>query len=185
MAGATLAVILGFDTNLSVIISAVIAVGYTLWGGLYSVAYTDVVQLFCMFFGLVCVYITTEHTTEDLSDQITYRHIRCSLLSGARSFIAFIGSHYNCLTFVRLSSICRCGSFWATHQWGTCGTRLGRAPSRPTRASRSPVGAGACHSPTTATGRTACCCSSSEASSGRYTYTTVLNSKYIRPNTPH
>ena len=55
IAGATLAVILGFDTNLSVIISAVIAVGYTLWGGLYSVAYTDVVQLFCMFFGLVCV----------------------------------------------------------------------------------------------------------------------------------
>ena len=43
--GATLAVILDINITLSVIVSAVIAVGYTLFGGLYSVAYTDVVQL--------------------------------------------------------------------------------------------------------------------------------------------
>ncbi|KAK5984522.1 High-affinity choline transporter [Trichostrongylus colubriformis] len=50
--GATLSVILQIDMNLSVIISALIAVFYTFTGGLYAVAYTDVVQLFCIFVGL-------------------------------------------------------------------------------------------------------------------------------------
>jgi len=39
--------------TLSVVISALIAVFYTFTGGLYAVAYTDVVQLFCIFIGLV------------------------------------------------------------------------------------------------------------------------------------
>lgn len=39
--------------DISVILSAAIAVGYTFVGGLYAVAYTDVVQLFCIFIGLV------------------------------------------------------------------------------------------------------------------------------------
>lgn len=51
--GATLSVIVDIDINMSVIISAMIAIFYTLVGGLYSVAYTDVVQLFCIFLGLV------------------------------------------------------------------------------------------------------------------------------------
>ncbi|XP_076602323.1 high-affinity choline transporter 1-like [Chaetodon auriga] len=50
--GATLSVIVDIDINLSVVISALIATFYTLVGGLYSVAYTDVVQLFCIFVGL-------------------------------------------------------------------------------------------------------------------------------------
>ncbi|KAF4086683.1 hypothetical protein AMELA_G00087150 [Ameiurus melas] len=50
--GATLSVIVDININLSVIISALIAIFYTLVGGLYSVAYTDVVQLFCIFIGL-------------------------------------------------------------------------------------------------------------------------------------
>ena len=50
--GATLTVILKLDMNLSVIVSACIAVGYTFFGGLYSVAYTDVVQLGCIGVGL-------------------------------------------------------------------------------------------------------------------------------------
>jgi len=50
--GATLSVILKIDMTLAVIISAGIAVGYTFFGGLYSVAYTDVVQLFCIALGL-------------------------------------------------------------------------------------------------------------------------------------
>ncbi|XP_069747247.1 high-affinity choline transporter 1 [Narcine bancroftii] len=50
--GATLSVIVDININISVVISAVIAVLYTLIGGLYSVAYTDVVQLFCIFLGL-------------------------------------------------------------------------------------------------------------------------------------
>ncbi|KAK6170129.1 hypothetical protein SNE40_018598 [Patella caerulea] len=50
--GNTLAVILDLDTNIAIIVSAIIAVLYTILGGLYSVAYTDVVQLICMFIGL-------------------------------------------------------------------------------------------------------------------------------------
>lgn len=52
-AGATLSVIVDININMSVVISAMIAIFYTLVGGLYSVAYTDVVQLFCIFVGLV------------------------------------------------------------------------------------------------------------------------------------
>lgn len=51
--GATISVIIDVDVNVSVIVSALIAILYTLVGGLYSVAYTDVVQLFCIFIGLV------------------------------------------------------------------------------------------------------------------------------------
>ncbi|XP_011688753.1 PREDICTED: high-affinity choline transporter 1 [Wasmannia auropunctata] len=54
--GATLAVIIDMDQGTSVILSACIAVFYTLFGGLYSVAYTDVIQLFCIFIGLwMCI----------------------------------------------------------------------------------------------------------------------------------
>lgn len=51
--GATISVIIDINVNISVIVSALIATMYTLVGGLYSVAYTDVVQLFCIFLGLV------------------------------------------------------------------------------------------------------------------------------------
>ena len=52
-AGATISVITRASVHMSVIVSALIATLYTLVGGLYSVAYTDVVQLFCIFVGLV------------------------------------------------------------------------------------------------------------------------------------
>lgn len=51
--GSTLSVILGLDNTIAVVISAAVAMLYTLFGGLYSVAYTDVVQLFCIAIGLV------------------------------------------------------------------------------------------------------------------------------------
>ncbi|CAN7940608.1 unnamed protein product, partial [Ixodes hexagonus] len=50
--GATVGVIIDVDRSTSIIVSACIAVFYTFLGGLYSVAYTDVAQLFCIFFGL-------------------------------------------------------------------------------------------------------------------------------------
>ncbi|KAH8025101.1 hypothetical protein MRX96_020469 [Rhipicephalus microplus] len=50
--GATVEVILEFERRESVIASACIALFYTFTGGLYSVAYTDVVQLVAIFFGL-------------------------------------------------------------------------------------------------------------------------------------
>ena len=52
-AGSSLAVIIGLETWLAIIISAAIALSYTVLGGLYSVAYTDVIQLIFMFVGLV------------------------------------------------------------------------------------------------------------------------------------
>jgi len=52
---ASLTVIIDLDRNISVIVSALIAMGYTVIGGLYSVAYTDVVQLTCIFIGLVII----------------------------------------------------------------------------------------------------------------------------------
>ena len=51
--GATISVVIGLDRFTSVISSACIAIFYTLFGGLYSVAYTDVIQLICIFVGLV------------------------------------------------------------------------------------------------------------------------------------
>uniref|UniRef100_A0A183CC53 High-affinity choline transporter 1 n=1 Tax=Globodera pallida TaxID=36090 RepID=A0A183CC53_GLOPA len=67
--GATLSVILGMDITASVILSAFIASFYTFSGGLYAVAYTDVVQLFCIFIGLwVCVPAALlQDKTTDLS----------------------------------------------------------------------------------------------------------------------
>lgn len=51
--GGTLEVIAGFSRSVSVISSAGIATFYTLLGGFYSVAYTDVIQLVFMILGLV------------------------------------------------------------------------------------------------------------------------------------
>ncbi|RNA16032.1 High-affinity choline transporter 1 [Brachionus plicatilis] len=51
--GGTISVIMKLDNTTSIIISAIVVVVYTLFGGLYSVAYTDVVQLFCIFVGLI------------------------------------------------------------------------------------------------------------------------------------
>ncbi|VDD94504.1 unnamed protein product [Enterobius vermicularis] len=67
--GATLSVILQINMTASVIISALIAIFYTFTGGLYAVAYTDVVQLFCIFVGLwVCVPAALlQDKTKDIS----------------------------------------------------------------------------------------------------------------------
>lgn len=54
--GTTFATVLSFDLSASIIISAAVAIGYTMMGGLWSVAYTDVVQMLCMLVGL-CVAI--------------------------------------------------------------------------------------------------------------------------------
>lgn len=53
LAGATVTVILDVPYVYSVWISAAIAIIYTLLGGLYSVAYTDVIQLSLTFLSLV------------------------------------------------------------------------------------------------------------------------------------
>ncbi|XP_033119494.1 high-affinity choline transporter 1-like isoform X2 [Anneissia japonica] len=68
--GATVSVILEINLQIAVIISACIAVFYTLFGGLYSVAYTDVVQLICIFIGLwICLpFALTSEYVEPISE---------------------------------------------------------------------------------------------------------------------
>ncbi|XP_056265574.1 high-affinity choline transporter 1-like [Pseudoliparis swirei] len=50
--GSTMSVILDLPFTICIWISAVVAIIYTLMGGLYSVAYTDVIQLILMFISL-------------------------------------------------------------------------------------------------------------------------------------
>lgn len=54
--GTTFATVLDFDLTTSILISAAVAIGYTVIGGLWSVAWTDVAQLLCMLVGL-CIAI--------------------------------------------------------------------------------------------------------------------------------
>lgn len=51
-------VILDLSYVYSILISAVVAIIYTLLGGLYSVAYTDVIQLILIFISLVCMALS-------------------------------------------------------------------------------------------------------------------------------
>lgn len=55
LTGATMSVILDLPFGYTVWISAIVAIIYTLMGGLYSVAYTDVIQLALIVFSLVGV----------------------------------------------------------------------------------------------------------------------------------
>jgi len=62
--GTTLAVIIELPDVPTIIVSAAIAIGYTLFGGLYAVAYTDVVQLSLIIVGLFLALpfiVTNEH----------------------------------------------------------------------------------------------------------------------------
>ncbi|XP_048763871.1 high-affinity choline transporter 1-like [Ostrea edulis] len=67
--GSTLTVIVGLSHEVAIVVSACIAVFYTLFGGLYSVAYTDVVQLICIFIGLwLCIpFAMTNEFVENIS----------------------------------------------------------------------------------------------------------------------
>ncbi|XP_073330490.1 high affinity choline transporter 1-like isoform X1 [Pagrus major] len=67
--GGTMSVILDLSYVYSIIISSVVAIIYTLLGGLYSVAYTDVIQLILIFISLwVCVpFMMTNPHSLDIS----------------------------------------------------------------------------------------------------------------------
>ncbi|XP_041853383.1 high-affinity choline transporter 1-like [Melanotaenia boesemani] len=54
--GGTMNIILGLSSSLSIIISAAVSIIYTFLGGLYSVAYTDIIQLCFIFVSLwLCI----------------------------------------------------------------------------------------------------------------------------------
>ncbi|XP_041363770.1 high-affinity choline transporter 1-like [Gigantopelta aegis] len=66
--GSTIAIIVDWDQTMSVIVSACVAISYTVLGGLWSVAYTDVVQLLCIALGLFLAFpFALEHPAVDLS----------------------------------------------------------------------------------------------------------------------
>ncbi len=61
--GTAFATILGLDATTSVIVSAVVAITYTVMGGLWSVAYTDSLQLLCIAGGTcIALPFALEHT---------------------------------------------------------------------------------------------------------------------------
>jgi high affinity choline transporter 7 len=53
--GTTFSVIIGLETQAAIVVSALIAILYTTVGGLWSVAYTDIIQLGLLVFGLMLV----------------------------------------------------------------------------------------------------------------------------------
>ena len=75
------------DLRLSIIISAAIALLYTLLGGLYSVAYTDVVQLICIFVGLVRLKLSRQsiimsgYVTQSRHPEVPRLFLVCWLLA--------------------------------------------------------------------------------------------------------
>ena len=85
IAGASLTVIIGLQHTISVCISAAIAIFYTLLGGLYSVAFTDVIQLICIAFGLVSTQqVEIDMYLPALSHKCDLRHpISCVIRSTA------------------------------------------------------------------------------------------------------
>uniref|UniRef100_A0A8D0DLD6 High affinity choline transporter 1 n=1 Tax=Salvator merianae TaxID=96440 RepID=A0A8D0DLD6_SALMN len=67
--GATMKVILDIEGYLAIILSACIVILYTLLGGLYSVAYTDVIQMIFIMFSLwICTpFAITNSATKSIS----------------------------------------------------------------------------------------------------------------------
>ncbi|XP_018519915.1 high affinity choline transporter 1 [Lates calcarifer] len=54
--GGTMSIILGLSSALSIVISAAVSITYTFLGGLYSVAYTDIIQLSFIFVSMwLCI----------------------------------------------------------------------------------------------------------------------------------
>ncbi|XP_068183668.1 high-affinity choline transporter 1-like isoform X2 [Antennarius striatus] len=72
IAGGIMSVVLDLPFSLCIWISAAVAITYTLLGGLYSVAYTDVIQLVLIFIGLwVCVpFVLMNPHTLDISQTL-------------------------------------------------------------------------------------------------------------------
>lgn len=69
-----MSVILDFSYTVSIWISAAVAITYTLMGGLYSVAYTDVIQLVLIFVSLVSCPFYQERTS------FSQEHLNCDIV---------------------------------------------------------------------------------------------------------
>ncbi|XP_042352302.1 high affinity choline transporter 1-like [Plectropomus leopardus] len=70
--GGTMSIILGLSSALSIIISAAVSIIYTFLGGLYSVAYTDIIQLSFIFISLwLCIpFLVLSPAVTDISQNV-------------------------------------------------------------------------------------------------------------------
>ncbi|XP_068579722.1 high-affinity choline transporter 1-like [Cebidichthys violaceus] len=70
--GGTMSIILGLSSAISIIISAAVSIIYTFLGGLYSVAYTDIIQLSFIFVSLwLCIpFLILSPAVTDISHTI-------------------------------------------------------------------------------------------------------------------
>lgn len=75
--GVTMAVILELPFNICAWISAAVIIVYTLLGGLYSVAYTDVVQLVLIFISLVTSQTHTHNAPPQKKNKNSRVQNRC------------------------------------------------------------------------------------------------------------
>ena len=66
--GTSLSVIINLNVNTAILLSTSVAVIYTMFGQIVSVAYTDILQLVLVFFGLVCLitFINTSQQTQNI-----------------------------------------------------------------------------------------------------------------------
>jgi high affinity choline transporter 7 len=91
--GTTLGTILDIDFTTSILLSAAVAIGYTMMGGLRSVAYTDVLQLVFIVTGLGVAVVFAIHGSGGL-ETVLSRY--SSMFSGSNRFLppgsAFAGS---------------------------------------------------------------------------------------------
>ena len=62
--GTSLSVIINLNVTIAIVTSAVVALGYTMFGQVISVVYTDVVQLFFITIGLVCENIILYYSAD-------------------------------------------------------------------------------------------------------------------------
>ncbi|CAG05139.1 unnamed protein product, partial [Tetraodon nigroviridis] len=110
MTGAAMSVVLDFSFSTCVWISAAVTIIYTLLGGLFSVAYTDVVQLVLIFLGLwICVpFVLTNPHTLDIGQTLMNDTLNASWIGRpelkrawimADEFLFFTLSGLPCQTF--------------------------------------------------------------------------------------
>lgn len=76
-AGTSLMVILELDVRVSILVSATFAAAYTVVGGMYSVSYTDVLQLVCITLGLVSTTVNSRPFCLQQSDIRPIMQIIC------------------------------------------------------------------------------------------------------------
>ncbi|GAB7388164.1 sodium:solute symporter family protein [Bacillaceae bacterium] len=87
--GTTFGLILGLSFSVSIIFSAVVALAYTVVGGLWAVAHTDVLQLSIMFFGLFLVLPFAFSDVGGLGE--AFRHYADSMGDSMRLFPPLMG----------------------------------------------------------------------------------------------